>query len=394
MTYTCRACGSSNLRRHVIGLGSQAPSNALLTYFHEFSMMYPLCVNVCTDCWLMQTAVDVPHAELFNADYPYFSGATEAWRDRCKEYADYLSTRFNLYSGSSVLEIGGNDGTLLQHFAQCSTSNVEPSASVARAAMDKGIPTFVGRFQDVTTSREDLIIANNVLAHDPDLCGFVDSIQRNLAPTGAAVIEFPWVVRLLEDCQFDTIYHEHYSYLSLTALIPLFRRFNLHIYDVDVLEEIHGGSLRIYVSHLGVARSSNDNVAVVLAQESDLRKLRTYEIFRERAFNTAGAIHRFLRGTGPIHAACAAAKATVFTNFCALTHADILMVSDNSKAKQGKFLPGSRIPIVTEEALLANNPRYILIFAWNWKYEVAAKFRRMGYKGKFVTAIPELEVFE
>lgn len=390
---TCRSCGAGPLE-HVIDMGPQAPSNALLTSADQPSRIHPLKVGVCVNCWLMQTEYDVPHAELFTADYPYYSGGSRQWIEHCDRFAAYATVRFGLHSDSYVVEIGGNDGTMLKRF-DCETLNVEPSRNVARAALDRGVSTFIGRFQEcVLARRVDLIIANNVLAHDPDLNGFAAAIARNLAEAGTCTIEFPWAVKLLEDCQFDTIYHEHYSYFSITTLDILFARHGLRIYDAKYLP-IHGGSIRAYVHHRSHATSSASlHLDNLRAQEELLIMPRVYEVFRERAFNCAGAFHRFLKGReGQVYGMGAAAKATVFANFCALTSKDIPMIGDATPVKWGKFLPGSRIPIVTQTQLLDQSPPYIWIAAWNWKEQIARELRIAGFKGKFVTAIPMLEVF-
>jgi SAM-dependent methyltransferase len=394
MVDACRSCGRSGLE-HVLHLGNQAPSNALLTQFDQVEKRYPLRLAVCPHCWLLQTEIDVPHTELFNADYPYFSGASQAWREHCYRYMAYATRRFNLRPQSYVVEIGGNDGTLL-HYFNCATLNVEPSASVAKYSMAKNIPTIVGRIQDVQLNAggADLIIANNVMAHDPDLNGFVAAIARGLSPKGTCTIEFPWAVRLLEDGQFDTVYHEHYSYLSITALDPLFERHGLRAYDAEYFPEIHGGTLRLFVGHAAYTVSPFEGgLPRLRGEEAGLRSMRTYEVFRERAFNIAGDFSRFLiENKGDVYGIGAAAKATVFANFCALDYTDIPMIGDATPAKHHKWLPGSRIPIVTEDEVL--NALSLWIAAWNWKDSIAFRMREKGFTGKFVVAIPELEVFE
>jgi hypothetical protein len=391
---TCRACGSLSLR-HVLDLGTQGPSNALLAAVDQPEKTYPLVLVICLNCWLLQTETDVPHADIFTADYPYYSGGSFHWRRHCREYAAAVAQRFGLTSDSYVVEVGGNDGTLLRNFDFCNTLNIEPSANVARAAMTKGVPTVVGRFQEIEVNADgaDLIIANNVLAHDPDINGFVAALARGLAPRGTATVEFQWAKLLLASGAFDTIYHEHYSYLSLTALIPLFRAHGLHIYDVEVLGT-HGGSLRIYAQHLGVAQDTLETIGTALSLETELRELNTYEVFRMRAFNCAGAFYEFMRHHCPLYGMGAAAKATVFANFCLLTGEDVKMIGDVTPAKWGKFLPGSRIPIGTAKEVFDQKPEYLWIPAWNWKDEIAHNARAMGYTGKFVVAIPELKVFE
>ena len=390
---TCRSCGSGSLE-HVLDLGEQSPSNALLTRFDETEKKYPLQLVLCTNCWLMQTGFDVPHEELFNASYPYYSGSSQQWREHCKSYEAMITRRLGLHAGSYVIEVGGNDGTLLQHF-HCDTLNVEPSVGPASVAMRKNIPTVVDRFQHITGNPRgaDLIIANNVMAHDPDLNGFAAAIRRNLAARGTCTIEFPWAVELLDHCEFDTIYHEHYSYLSLTALEHLFARHGLATYDAEYLP-VHGGSIRVYVTHADKFTGASAYFYNLLDQEVLLRQMRSYEVFRERAFNCAGALHAFLKAhpTG-VFGAGAAAKATVFANFAGLTHKDILAVGDNTPAKIGKYLPGSRIPIVVEAVILTQQPEYIVIFPWNWREEISAKYRGMGYEGAFVVAVPSLDLF-
>jgi hypothetical protein len=390
---TCRSCDSAGLEL-VIDLGEQSPSNALLTSPDQPEKRYPLRMVVCTNCWLMQTETDVSHAEVFNGDYPYYSGTHKAWRDHCARYSLLVKHRLGLDASSYVIEVGGNDGTLLSNF-QCDTLNVEPAVNVAREAMRKNIPTVVDRFQNVNASRggADLIIANNVLAHDPDLNGFAAAIKRNLARRGTCTIEFPWAVTLIENCEFDTIYHEHYSYLSLTALAALFRRHDLALYDAEYLE-IHGGSVRAYVTHAERKVSISPAAESLLAQEECLRRLRTYRDFQARAHVCASDFLEFMRQSATkVLGAGAAAKATVFANFVGLTNTDIPLVGDVTPAKWDKYLPGSRIKIVPEAAILSHKPEFILVFPWNWKAEIAAKYRDMGYTGKFVTAIPKLEVF-
>lgn len=387
----CRSC--TGPLQHVIDLGSQSPSNALLLRADQPERTYPLHVAVCTSCWLMQTETDVSHTEIFSGIYPYYSGGSQQWREHCKQYAAMITARLGLGPGSYVVEFGGNDGTMLQNF-NCETLNIEPSASVAKASMSRNIPTVVGRAQDVTANRRgaDLIIANNVIAHDPDLNGFAAAISRNLALTGTCTIEFPWTVKLLEDCQFDTIYHEHYSYLSLTALGALLQRHGLYIRDAESLD-VHGGSLRVYIGHREDAPASF-RLLELFSKEDVLHDMRIYGRFRERAFNCLREFHLFLQEHGPVYGMGAAAKAAVFANCCGLTNKDVIAIGDVTPAKWGKFMPGSRIPILTETQVFQQKPEYLWIAAWNWKDEITRGWRAMGYKGKFVTAVPQLEVFE
>jgi C-methyltransferase C-terminal domain/Putative zinc binding domain/Methyltransferase domain len=396
---TCRSCGSRELEL-VLDLGEQPPSNALLapTFGTVIEKRYPLRMVVCKICWLMQVDYDVEHHELFNGLYPYFSGSSKQWQAHCKDYVAMITKRLGLTAGSYVIEVGGNDGTLLQNF-NCDTLNVEPSGNVAGASMDKNIPTVIQRFQNVTANRHgaDLIIANNVLAHDPDLNGFAAAITRNLAPKGTCTIEFPWAKRLISDGEFDTIYHEHYSYFSLTSLDTLLSHHALCIYDAEYLPNIHGGSIRAYVGHVNAHPLIRrpDNVLHLMLEEFNLQKLQTYQEFKARAHLCAADLLQFLQEhPGVVLGAGAAAKATVFTNFAGITRDDIPLVGDNTPAKWRKFLPGSGIEIVPEDEIVDAKPEYILIFPWNWSSEIMGAYRSMGYKGKFVTAIPKLEVFE
>jgi SAM-dependent methyltransferase len=389
--YVCRGCGSS-LLIPVLDLGTQPPSNQLKGHAEPWAM-YPLSAVVCTGCWLMQTGFDVPHAELFTADYPFRSGVSREWKAHCEKYVQDITKRLSLNEHSTVVEIGGNDGTLLKNF-NCWHLNVEPSAEAAEEARANGVTTITTRFQELALPQDqlaDLIIANNVLAHDPDLQGFAAALKRNLAPNGTITIEFPWLLKLLENCEFDTIYHEHYSYFSIRSLSSLLERHSLFVYDAEYLP-IHGGSIRAYVKH-DVTHWSRA-LAELRLEESPLRDLCIYRKFHKRAFEIADEIWHFARQPIRLYGAGAAAKATVFTNFAQLTYNLIPFVGDATPTKQGKRIPGANIPIVSEERLLEQNPTHILIFAWNYKNEIAAKYRALGYKGKFVVAIPKLEVFD
>ena len=387
--HQCRACRSFNLSR-ILDLGSQPPSNALLIAPDQ-EAKYPLRLMKCDSCTLCQLDFDVPPAELFGESYPYFSGQSAHWVEHCREYAEKVWTRLNLDSAATVLEIGSNDGTLLKNFiGKCRAIGVDMSNSVALEAERNGVPTTTAPFtRAICWPTADLLIANNVLAHTPDIEEFVATMQQTLAIDGVATIEFPWIVHLVEQCQFDTIYHEHYSYLSVTALDKLFRRYNLYIYDLEHLPT-HGGSLRIYVSRTtftGVLEA----VGGAKAREAEL----DYSHFAFRVAKIIADSLRFIDyHRGLVYGYGAAAKGNTFLNTCQFSSFDIPAAGDTTPAKVGRFLPGSHIPVVSEDELLALAPPYILILPWNWKDEIVTRLRAKGYTGKFVTAIPELKVFE
>ena len=387
--HQCRACRSFNLSR-ILDLGSQPPSNALLIAPDQ-EAKYPLRLMKCDSCTLCQLDFDVPPAELFGESYPYFSGQSAHWVEHCREYAEKVWTRLNLDSTATVLEIGSNDGTLLKTFiGKCRAIGVDMSNSVALEAERNGVPTTTAPFtRAICWPTADLLIANNVLAHTPDIEEFVATMQQTLAIDGVATIEFPWIVHLIEQCQFDTIYHEHYSYLSVTALDKLFRRYNLYIYDLEHLPT-HGGSLRIYVSRTtftGVLEA----VGGAKAREAEL----DYSHFAFRVAKIIADSSRFIDyHRGLVYGYGAAAKGNTFLNTCRFSSFDIPAAGDTTPAKVGRFLPGSHIPVVPEDELLALAPPYILILPWNWKDEIVTRLRAKGYTGKFVTAIPGLKVFE
>lgn len=363
----CRSCNGP--LREVLDLGVQPPANALLDRSDSPEQHYPLILMACKGCLLLQTSFDVPPEKLFNSSYPYFSGQSRQWVEHCREYAKKVTERFALDGKSFVIEIGGNDGTLLKEFRFCYTVNVEPSASVATASAAYGIDTVETRWEEFESRwPADLIIGNNVLAHTPNINGFVASIERNLAPNGIVTLEFPWVVNLLRECQFDTVYHEHYSYLSLTALIPLFRRHGLTIFDVQRIPT-HGGSLCVYAAR----RPTAADLASVLSEERLLREPKVFTSFRERALSVRDAVRVFVRSSKPLYAYGAAAKGNTLLNWCGITSKDILAVADTTPAKQGKWLPGSHIPVISEERLLEIQPPTVLILPWNWQSEITAK---------------------
>lgn len=357
---TCRACGAETLL--VLDLGAQPPSNALLTHADDEENTYPLRLMRCPECCLLQTDVLVPPEELFNDSYPFLSGAVPGWGEHFRCLAGTLIERFN---PSFVVDIGGNDGTLLREF-DCRTLNVEPSG-VAEVSRKAGTPTIQLRWEEYTGEKADLILGTNVLAHTPDLHGFVASVARNLK--GTAVFEFPWALDMLQHGQFDTIYHEHYSYLSLTALMTIFERHGLWVNDAEHLST-HGGSLRIYVSR---SKYLTADVGELASAEGPLWFDRIYREFRERAEVVRDTFR--IRVRPGMYAYGAAAKGNTLLNWCGLTWKDIVAVGDSTPAKQGKYLPGSRIPIISEQEMIENDPKAVAILPWNWADGIIERLR-------------------
>ena len=387
----CRACaGPLEL---VIDLGTQAPSNAFLKTQHPLdAVAYPLRAVVCQRCWLMQLDYDVSPFELFD-DYVYFSSGSKEWLEHTKNYCDMIYTRLGLHEKSFVVEIGSNDGHLLKNLKdRCNVLGIDPSSSVAAVANAQGVKTRVAHFNAETEFSDyaDLIIANNVMAHVPDLGHFVYALGKALHPTGTITVEFPHVLNLLLGGQFDTIYHEHYSYLSMFALEPLLARNRLEVYDVEMLPT-HGGSLRLYIDK-GV-HTITDRVQNMRDTEKLLRRESTYRRFAANAAVCAMRFKAFLQDHTVVGYG-AAAKGNTFLNYCGLDQRSIAYVADTTSAKIGKFLPGSGIPVVAEEALIAQEPPYVLILPWNWEHEIVERLGPIIKKwgGRFVVAIPFLKV--
>jgi SAM-dependent methyltransferase len=394
MATNCRSCGSEHLEL-VIDLGLQPASNALKEKAADKETWYPLRAMICKECFLVQTEIDVPPREMFNKDYVYFSGQSKQWVQHCEDYAKKTIRRFGLNKESCVVEVGGNDGTSLLPFKPhvAAVWNIEPSRSVATASEAVGVPVFNYFFGEpyLQPVQADLLIANNVMAHTPNLNGFVRAIWSALKPGGTATIEFPHLEQLIKGCQFDTIYHEHYSYFSLRALVPLFEKHQLRIYDVDILPT-HGGSLRIYVHRSDVAcPRPTEAVADILRSEQHLSDMGTYRAFALHAEWCRGAFRKWISTKPDVVGYGAAAKGNTFLNYCGVTDKEIPRVGDTTPAKQGMYLPGSCIKVIPESILFDRKPEYLLILAWNWKDEIIRRLKVEHPGQKFVTAIPTLE---
>ena len=405
----CRHC-HAELSLQLIDLGTSPPSNAYLNAAQLAApeKWYPLRVFTCTRCWLVQTEDYAHHAELFSSDYAYFSSFSTSWLAHSELYVDNVAQRFGLSSASHVVEVAANDGYLLQYVQQAGIpcTGIEPTASTARAARARGLD-IVEEFFGVVLAAQlvdqgmaaDLVVANNVLAHVPDINDFVSGFATLLKPGGVATFEFPHLMQLVSGCQFDTIYHEHFSYLSLAAVRRLFEANGLHIFDVEELAT-HGGSLRVYAQRSDIGtRAVESGVAKLMRIEADagIETSAYYEGFQARADDVRDGITTFLieaRRTGKRAAAYgAAAKGNTLLNYAGVRPGLLPWVVDRNPAKQGQYMPGSRIPIVDEQRLRHEKPDYVLILPWNLKSEVMSQLAYIReWGGKFVCAVPRLEI--
>lgn len=404
----CRFCRQP-LQHQVLDLGMQPFSNSYLTADQvEREKRYPLCVWLCANCLLVQTDFDAPADEIFSAEYAYFSSYSTTWVEHARRYAQQMIARFGIGRKSLVVEIASNDGYLLQHFLAQGVPvlGVEPTRGTAQAAIAKGIATRIdffgeklGQILAAETGGADLIAANNVLAHVPDIADFTRGFAALLKPEGVATFEFPHVQRLIEGLQFDTIYHEHYSYLSLHAVERILAAAGLRVFDVEELTT-HGGSLRVFAAHAAAAHHISPRVEKMREQER-AAGLNTPAGYAALASKVGAIRNRFLaflvkarQDKKSVAAYGAAAKGNTFLNYCACTPRDLDFVADANVAKQHKLLPGSHVPIVSPAELLAQRPDYVVILPWNLKDEIATSMAAIrAWNGKFVTAIPELQIF-
>lgn len=405
----CRHC-DAELRLPLIDLGSAPPSNA---YLSEHTLRtpekwFPLRVLVCTDCWLVQTEDNTGAEELFSADYAYFSSFSTSWLQHAETYVACMATRFSLNAASHVVEIAANDGYLLQYFKSRGIPclGIEPTAGTAAAARTKGIEVIEDFFGTrlakslVSQGRQaDLVAANNVLAHVPDINDFVHGFRLLLKPSGVATFEFPHLLRLVAENQFDTIYHEHFSYLSLTAVSRVFELNGLRVFDVEKLST-HGGSLRVFAQRADMGgQPFSPRVQELLDQEIAAGMLSPafYSGFQLRANRVKNDFVSFLieskRAGKKVAAYGAAAKGNTLLNYAGVRPDLLPYVVDRNPAKQGKFLPGSRIPIVAEEHLKEDRPDYVVILPWNLREEIMVQLDYIRHwDGRFVTVVPNLLV--
>ncbi|AXI49014.1 SAM-dependent methyltransferase [Sulfitobacter sp. SK012] len=409
-TSNCRHCGH-NLSLTFVDLGTAPPSNSYVTaeQLAEPETYFPLRVLVCDECWLVQTQDFAERDVFFSADYAYFSSTSKSWLAHAQSYVETMAERFDLTTSSCFVEVASNDGYLLQYVQELKVPcyGIEPTHSTAVASREKGIETheeFFGRdlakrLRNAGKSA-DLIAANNVLAHVPDINDFLAGFSILLKDTGVVTFEFPHLMRLVSECQFDTIYHEHYSYLSLLAVDRIATANGLHVFDVEEIGT-HGGSLRVYAQRADQQPYPlSDNVSMLLQRERDagMATREYYAAFQTSVYDIRNGAMRYLmdakdRGLS-VAAYGAAAKGNTFMNFCGIRSDLIEYVCDMAPAKQGKYMPGSRLPIERPNKIEETKPDRILIFPWNIKNEVAAQLSYVGdWDAKFVIAIPQIEEF-
>lgn len=404
----CRHCGTPLLHTF-LDLGFAPPSNAYLTAddLSRPETYYPLKVKVCHECWLVQTEDYADAGELFNAEYAYFSSTSTSWLAHAARYVEDMVERLGLGRSSHVIEVASNDGYLLRNFVAKGIPclGIEPTASTAAAAEKLGVPVLreffgeaLGRRLASEDKQADLIAGNNVYAHVPDINDFTRGLKAALKPGGTITLEFPHLMRLIEQVQFDTIYHEHFSYLSLYTVTRIFDSAGLRIFDVDELPT-HGGSLRIYGCHKNDTRTSSERVTALLRAEegAGMRNLDVYGGFQQRAEQIKDSLLRFLleqkHAGKKVAAYGAAAKGNTLINFAGIKRDLLPFVCDAAPSKQGKYLPGSHIPVRTPEVLAAARPDFVLILPWNIASEVIEQniaLRQFGTH--FVTAVPDLKV--
>jgi SAM-dependent methyltransferase len=403
----CRFC-NAGLKRTFVDLGRSPLANSLLSAkdIERGEASYPLHAYVCDNCLLVQLQEFERAENIFN-NYLYFSSFSQLWLRHCREYAEQMTKRFALDGRSLVVEVASNDGYLLQYFKEHGVGvlGVEPAANVAKAAQDKGIATEVAFFGVETARRlaaagksADLMAANNVLAHVPDLHDFVAGFKLLLKSAGTATFEFPHLLHLIEERQFDTIYHEHFSYFSFLVVDKIFARHGLRIYDVETLPT-HGGSLRLFICHADAPFARTDRVDDLIAKEraAGLDRIDTYANFANTVIDIKCELLDFLieaRKDGKsVVGYGAPAKGNTLLNYCGVGPELLSYTVDVSPHKQGRYLPGVQIPIHGPEHILQTKPHYVLILPWNIKEEIMdqmAAIRQWG--GRFVTAIPKLTV--
>ena len=407
-TLACRFCGET-LHTGFADLGETPLANSYLDNADPDAAdpRYPLHAHVCDGCFLVQVEDVVPAEEIFS-DYAYFSSFSTSWVAHAEAYTKMATKRFGLDTSSSVIEVASNDGYLLQHFvaAGIPALGIEPAVNVAKTAEANGVPTMAAFFGlelaktlRAEETQADLLLGNNVLAHVPDINGFVAGLAHLLSEHGVLTMEFPHLARLIEDAQFDTIYHEHFSCFSLLVVEKVFARHGLRLFDVEELPT-HGGSLRIFASQSdGDVRPEEDGLLKVRRDETAmaLDRVENYAGFQIRVEAIRDGLLAFLvraQADGKTVAAYgAAAKGNTLLNYCGVDSTQINFVADISDQKQGKFLPGSRIPIVSPERLRDTKPDFVLILPWNLKREITTAHDYIAdWGGQFVVAVPELTI--
>ena len=407
----CRFC-NHQLSHQFLDLGHAPPSNSFLTknQLKKPEIYYPLKLYICEKCWLVQVEDHINASEIFTNNYIYFSSFSKSWLNHAKQYVEMITKKLCLNEHSSVIEIASNDGYLLQYFHEKKIPclGIEPTKDTAQKAIEKGIPVIEEFFGETLSEQlrnqgktADLVIGNNVLAHVPDINNFVKALKNILKENGVITLEFPHLLKLIEGNQFDTIYHEHFSYLSFHTVRTIFLHHHLEIFEVEELKT-HGGSLRVYAKH------KDNNFWPVKESVKNLERkelnhnmltLNYYYKFQEKVTQIKNNFLLFLiqqkQKKKSTFAYGAAAKGNTLFNYCGVKKDLITCVVDASPYKQEKYLPCSHIPVVSEKAIIDEKPDYILILPWNIKTEIVNQLHYIKkWNGKFVVTIPELNIFE
>lgn len=404
----CRHC-QTELELEFLDLGNAPPSNAYLKEqdLRKPETTYPLRILTCTNCWLVQTEDYTEADELFNEDYAYFSSTSKGWLKHASDYCAMITKRLVLSKNSFVVEIASNDGYLLKNFVASNIPclGIEPTKSTADAATAIGVPVrqeFFGKNVGVKMAnageQADLVLGNNVYAHVPDINDFTKGVAALLKPNGVVTFEFPHLLQLIQQNQFDTVYHEHFSYLSLCSVRSVFKAAGLRVFDVEELGT-HGGSLRVYGCLQDANYEELNSVQDVLANEIDagLQKEETYSAFQQKADAVKDGLVRFLldaKAEGKTVAGYgAAAKGNTLMNYAGIRPDLMPFICDAAKSKIGQYMPASHIPILSPSVLEGNRPDYLVILPWNIAVEVMKQNAHLSAKGtKFVTAVPELKI--
>lgn len=406
----CRFC-KHPVSHTLIDLVNSPASNSFLSeeQLNEPEVFYPLKVFVCDNCFLVQVDEYKKSDAIFDSNYAYFSSYSSTWLQHAKAYTEMITERFGYTADSLVIEIASNDGYLLQYFKEKNipVMGIEPTANTAEVAIGKGIRTVIEffcaelaeRFSNTWDVKADLLLGNNVLAHVPDIVDFVLGMKIILKETGVITMEFPHLMQLVDNNQFDTIYHEHFSYLSLYTVKQIFESQGLQLFDADELPT-HGGSLRIYAKHTeDESKPISENVEMLLKKElgKGLNTLAYYDNFQQKALKVKMDLTEFLidqkRGGKKVAAYGAAAKGNTLLNYCGIKSDLIGFVVDANPHKQNKFLPASHIPVENEQYLKDTKPDYVVILPWNLKEEIMLQlFYIKDWGGRFVIPIPELQI--
>lgn len=406
----CRFC-QTKLKNEFVDLGFSPPSNSFLNkkQLNRPEVFYPLKIMVCHKCYLVQIDEFAKHDDIFNQDYVYFSSFSKSWLAHAKQYTEMMIERFGFEQNSQVIEIASNDGYLLQYFKEKDVPvlGIEPTANTAAAAKEKGIDSVVDFF-GVRLAKEllekgtkaDLLLGNNVLAHVPDINDFVGGLKVLLKSDGVVTFEFPHLLQMIDKNQFDTIYHEHFSYLSFGTVQRVFEAHGLAMFDVEEIPT-HGGSLRIFAKHTDdESNSISQRIGNMIAKEEafGLTKMTTYQDYQKTSEKVKNDFLSFLlkvRKEGKrVVGYGAAAKGVTLLNFCGVRKDLISYVVDASPYKKNKYLPGIHIPVVNEENIKNDRPDYVVILPWNLRKEISDQLNYIReWGGKFAVAVPEIEVF-